>query len=353
MEKTYICEVKKQTGMKKNSLLISLCVMMVLLMSCTSSPVGKKATGLAYEVVVVMKSAEWEGPSGKALNRQLTSDVPGLPQSEPALRVTYADPSQFNGLLTYVRNILIVNIDPNIYTKASLGFENDRWATGQVVVTLTAPSEEVFLEYLEANPRTLVDFFVKVEMDRAVARVENEYSSVVAEHLQANHNLMLKAPADMTYYRDTTDFFWASNNANTGRTDLIVYTFPYTDPNTFTADYLVAKRDSVLKVNLPGAFPDSYMTTESRFGVEYTPITVNGKYCGVLRGLWKMVGDMMGGPFVCHVRLDEKNNRVVVAEGFVFAPETDKRNFIRRVEASLYTLCLPGEFNKQAEPDKK
>ena len=334
-------------------MLISLCMMMVLLMSCTSSPVGKRATGLAYEVVVVMKSAEWEGPSGKALKQQLTSDVPGLPQSEPALRITYADPSQFNGLLTYVRNILIVNIDPNIYTKASLGFESDRWATGQVVVTLTAPSEEVFLEYMEANPRTLVDFFVKVEMDRAVARLEKGYSSIVAEHLRANHNLMIKAPADMTYYRDTTDFFWASNNANTGRTDLIVYTFPYTDPNTFTADYLVAKRDSVLKVNLPGAFPDSYMTTESRFGIDYTPITVNGKYCGVVRGLWKMVGDMMGGPFVSHVRLDEKNNRVVVAEGFVFAPETDKRNFIRRVEASLYTLSLPGEFDKQAKPNKK
>ena len=48
------------------------------------------------------------------------------------------------------------------------------------------------------------------------------------------------------------------------------------------------------------------MTTESRFGVDYTPITVNGKYCGVLRGLWKMVGDMMGGPFVSHAFLDTK-----------------------------------------------
>ena len=91
------------------------------------------------------------------------------------------------------------------------------------------------------------------------------------------------------------------------------------------------------------------MATETRADVSYTPITVNGKYCGVLRGLWKMVGDMMGGPFVSHVRLDEKNNRVVVAEGFVFAPETDKRNFIRRIEAALYTLRLPDEFNKSVD----
>ena len=68
-----------------------------------------------------------------------------------------------------------------------------------------------------------------------------------------------------------------------------------------------------------------------------------------MRGLWKMVGDMMGGPFVSHARLDEKNQRVVVAEGFVYAPETDKRNFIRRIEAALYTLRLPGEYEAPEE----
>ena len=335
--------------MKKISLQISLLMFLVLLGACSSGPVGNRATGLAYEVVVVMKKADWDGPSGKAIKQELTSDVPGLPQSEPALKITYVDPSQFDGLLTYVRNILIVNIDPSIYTKASVSYENDRWAKGQVVVTLNAPSPEAIIEYSQAHPKALVDFFVKVEMNRAIGQLEKDYSTVVMDNLKNNHDLMLNAPSNMTYYRDTTDFFWASNNANTGRTDLIVYTFPYTDPNTFTAEYLVAKRDSVLKENLPGAFPESYMTTESRFGVDYTPITVNGQYCGVLRGLWKMVGDMMGGPFVSHVRLDEKNNRVVVAEGFVFAPETDKRNFIRRIEAALYTLRLPCEFDKSVE----
>ena len=329
--------------MKKISLLISFLMFLVLLGACSSGPVGKRATGLAYEVVVVMKKANRDGPSGKAIKQELTSDVPGLPQSEPALKITYVDPSQFDGLLTFVRNILIVNVDPAIYTKVSVNYENDRWAKGQVVVTLNAPSPEAILEYVQEHPRALVDFFVKVEMNRAIAQLQKDYSSVVMENLKDKYDLMLNAPANMTYYRDTTDFFWASNNANTGRTDLIVYTFPYSDPNTFTAEYLIAKRDSVLKVNLPGAFPESHMATETRAEVTYTPITVNGKYCG------EMVGDMMGGPFVSHVRLDEKNNRVVVAEGFVFAPETDKRNFIRRIEAALYTLRLPGEFDKSVE----
>lgn len=335
--------------MKKYSSIISILLLLVIMGACSSGPVKKNATGFAYEIVVVMNKADWNAPAGEAIKAELTSDVPGLPQSEPSFKITYVQPDQFNGLLTYVRNILIVKIDKAIYTKVSLRYEKNRWADNQYVMTLTAPTQEDLLAYVKEYPTNIVDFFVKVEMNRAMGQFQKDYSGVVMDHLKKDFDVMLYAPSNMTYFKDTTDFFWASNNANTGRTDLVVYTFPYTDPETFTADYLVAKRDSVMKANLPGSRPDSYMTTESGIGVTYTPITVNGKYCGVLRGLWSMENDMMGGPFVSHVRLDEKNNRVVVAEGFVFAPETSKRNFIRRIEAALYTLRLPGEFDESVE----
>lgn len=335
--------------MKTQALIVSMFFLMLLAGACNSGSVMTRATGLAYEIVVVMNQNDWKGEAGKAVRSELASDVPGLPQSEPAMKITYAQPKDFNGLLKYVRNILVVNIDPALYTKVTVSYENNPWAQGQVVVKLNAPSAESVVEYIHAHPHSLVDFFVKVEMNRAIGQLQKNYSTVVMDHLKKDFDVMLNAPENMTYFRDTTDFFWSSNNANTGRTDLVVYTFPYTDPETFTADYLVAKRDSVMKANLPGAFPGSYMATETRADIDYTPITVNGKYCGVLRGLWRMEGDMMGGPFVSHVRLDEKNNRVVVAEGFVFAPETDKRNFIRRIEAALYTLRLPGEFDQPVE----
>ena len=328
-------------------------LMALMLTACNSGPVVTRATGFAYEVVVVMDKNYWEGAAGDAVNGQLTSPVPGLPQAEPSMKVSYSQPSDFNGLLTYVRNILLVDIDPNIYTKTTLSSEENRWAFGQLVLTLKAPSPEVLIEYLEQHPNQITDLFVEEEMKRATEQMEETYSSVVMDILKKNHQLSLNVPEEMVYYKDTTDFFWATNNASTGRMDVVVYTFPYTDPNTFTPEYLVAKRDSVMKANLPGAFPGSYMATETKyFDVDYSAITVHDKYCGVMRGLWKMVGDMMGGPFVSHVRLDEKNQRVVVAEGFVYAPETDKRNFIRRIEAALYTLRLPGEYDVPEEKTK-
>jgi len=99
-------------------------------------------------------------------------------------------------------------------------------------------------------------------------------------------------------------------------------------------------RDSVLGEHIQGAFPGSYMTTEKRFTPSYEAISKNGEYCGVVRGLWEMEGDMMGGPFVSHAHLDEKNQRVVVTETFVYAPNTKKAKLLRRGEASLYTFCM-------------
>lgn len=314
---------------------------LISMASCKFTAVSKRATGLPYEVVVVMNKTFWEGEAGKMVQEELTTPVPALPQNEPSMRITYVPPAAFDGLLKYVRNILIVEVNPTAYTKTSLGYEKDEWATGQLVLRLKTPSSEALVEFLLTNESDLLNHFNQAERERRVALLTKSYSSLVMEKAQSKFGVQLYAPEDMTYYKDSTDFLWTSNNANTGRIDLLVYSFPYTDPETFTLDYLIAKRDSVLKRNLPGAFPNSYVSTEKRVESTYTPITLDGKYCGVLRGLWRMEGDQMGGPFVSHAILDEKNQRVIVAEGLVFAPETSKRNLIRKIEAALHTLRLP------------
>ena len=121
---------------------------------------------------------------------------------------------------------------------------------------------------------------------------------------------------------------------------IVLYSYPYTDKNTFTLEYFLNKRDSVMKVNIPGAFEGSYMSTQRDF-VYVEDATVQGKYAQVARGLWRVKGDRMGGPFVSHSRVDEVNGRVIVAEAFIYAPESLKRDLMRRMEAALYTLQLP------------
>ena len=52
---------------------------------------------------------------------------------------------------------------------------------------------------------------------------------------------------------------------------------------------------------------------------------------------------MLFRSFVSHSVVDEKNNRVIVVEAFVYAAGQKKGKFIRKLEASLYTLKLPAD----------
>ena len=101
-----------------------------------------------------------------------------------------------------------------------------------------------------------------------------------------------------------------------------------------------------MKKNIPGAKPHMWMQTNHDF-VWTKNISVNGQYAMEARGLWEMKGDAMGGPFVSHSRIDKKNGRVIVVEGFVYAPEKMKRTMIRRLEAALYTLETPADDDEK------
>jgi hypothetical protein len=296
---------------------------------------------------------EWDGLAGDIIKEELTSPVPYLPQAESSMRYTYARPDQFDGILKYVRNILIIHIDKNSYTKVSLIRESNKWAQGQAVLYLNAPDAESIDLFLNKNARFIVQHFNKEEMNRAQAFLKQTHSLVVMDHVKELFGIMLYAPSDIKSFKKAEDFLWFSNDAATGRMDILTYSFPFVDEGTFTLDYLVAKRDSVLKENIPGAFPGSYMSTEKRV-VDYSATTMNGKYCGILRGLWRMEGgDMMGGPFVSYARVDAPNKRVIVTEGFVYEPRKDKRNYIRRLEAALQTTLFPDEQNITPESDEK
>lgn len=329
--------------MKAIFLTMSLCLLLVTLGACNGGAVIANSTGAPGEIIVVMKKSLWDGAAGDALKDVLKSNVRGLPQAEPVLTVSYTEPQHFDGMLKVVRNILVVEIDSSIYTKAGMKYTKDKWARNQQYLKIQAPDVAAFDLFVTQHANEIINYYVKAELKRTQKALETNYNNDSQKKIKKMFDVEISIPEDQQFSKEGTDFFWVTNNANKGRRDMIVYSFPYTDKNTFTKEYLIAKRDSVLKINLPGAFPDSYMTTEERFEAEYAPITVNGKYVGELRGLWKMVGDMMGGPFVSHARLDEKNQRVIVAEGFVYAPETSKRNYIRQLEAALYTLTLPGD----------
>ena len=300
------------------------------------------SSGRPYEVLVVVGDSLWQRPAGRALFDVLDTDIPGLPQPERSFRISQTDPQRFNQVLNIFRNIIKVDIAPNQYTQTKMKFTRDVYAQPQVVLTIQSPNEKDFAAFVQKNAQSIIDFLVKMEMNRQINELEKKHSEVVLYLADSIFSCQFWAPVEIRSYKKGKDFFWASSNTASGLVNICMYSYPYEGPRTFNKRYVLAKRDSVMKANIPGTEPRMYMATDT-LCTSVKPIAVKGEYAMETRGLWKMEHDAMGGPFVSHSRVDTLNNRVVVAEGFVYAPEKMKRGLIRRLEAALYTLCLPGE----------
>jgi hypothetical protein len=141
-----------------------------------------------------------------------------------------------------------------------------------------------------------------------------------------------------TRINEKKNFIWMNEGSPAASEGIMVYSFPYVGEGSFSKEYLLNKRDSVLKKDVPGPTEGSYMSTEMAFPPIYKVTHINGEKVVEMRGLWKVVGDMMGGPWIMHAHYDKKHNRVIVLDAYVYSPEkNDKRDKIRQLEAVLYS----------------
>ncbi len=300
-----------------------------------------KSSGRAYEMLVVVDKDLWQRPAGRALFDVLDTDVPGLPQSERSFRISNVAPDDFDRTFRIFRNIIVVDIKPT-YTQGKLKYVRNAYAQPQMIMNIQAPDEEEFRQFVTRNRQTILNFFVSAEMNRQISALKEKHSDLVERKVDSIFHCKVWVPTELAFYKVGKDFFWGSTNSATSDMNIVVYSYPYTDTRTFTRDYYIHKRDSVMERNLPGAREGMYMMTDTLY-VETQDIAVRGDYAQEARGLWAMKGDMMGGPFVAHSRVDKANGRVVVVEAFIYSPDKLKRNLMRMMEASLYTLTLPDE----------
>ena len=348
--KVFFMNSKVLSAMNKLGLMAVLSVLIFMISSCkgNSGVFTATSSGRAYEILVVVDQNVWNRPAGRALFDVLDSDVPGLPQSERSFRIMYTDPRDYDSTLKLIRNIIIVDIR-DIYTRGKMKVARDVYAYPQDILTIQAPDEKTFQEYVEKNGQRIIDHFTRAEMNRQIRLLSEKHSDFISNTVQEMFGCDVWLPAELSSSKKGENFFWASTNTATADRNFVMYTYPYTDDNTFTREFFMHKRDSVMKINIPGAQEGMYMSTDTSY-VDSKAINVHGKYALESRGLWRVKGDFMGGPFVSHTRLDVANKRVVTVEIFVYSPDKRKRDLVRGMEASLYSLRLPDEFQKAENP---
>lgn len=278
--------------------------------------------GRPYEVVVI-------GDSDSILYKVLSAPVGSLPQPEPSFDVSMG--AAMNATLRLARNIVVVETNAKL-NQIKVKYERNVYAEPQLIVRISTPSTAALknamqLQKAADNIRNLIK---RNEMNNALMRLEHKHNTKLEAEVRRMFGIDMRIPADMQASRNGKDFIWISNDSPTAMTNICIYTSE--------------NRDSVMQTNIKGETDDMYMTTVEG-SVVTTELTVDKSVRTVRRGLWEMHGDAMGGPFVQHIIKRSDKQRTIVAEAFVFAPGTKKRNLLLNTEAALYTI-QPKQNNK-------
>ena len=302
--------------------------------SCSSgnekkSAVKGKVQSAPYELLVVANKDWLKTEAGQKLVEIVEAPISGLPQREGNFRVTYVDPEAFKGVFQFYANILVVKVDMK-HEESRMTLEKDLYARPQMVEGLYAPTDWAFVRLLEAHKKDILRHFNENEFARERKFLEKNYNGAVMAQVKKQFGVSINVPQDVDDMKIGENFLWASASKKDFQQNVCIYTLPWSNNLSFED-----VRDSVMKVNIPGDREDQWMETDRRT-VMIDDITRTDLL--VVRGLWDMRNDAMGGPFVSYVYTDTVRNRFLIVEGFVFAPDKKKRPIIRQLEAALQTV---------------
>lgn len=325
---------------QKLFLYIIICVCLLAGSSCTSDKKGDgkktataKAYSMPYELLVVADKDWLKTEAGQALVEVVETPIEGLPQMEHNFRVTYINPQAFNGTFKVYSNIIFAEVGKK-YKEAEMRTARNEYCHPQLIVFLSAPDGQAFAQLAQGRGQQILDMFNEQEMVRERAALGKKYSKMVMRQAEKQFGVGVKVPPNIDDIKVGTDFFWASDSKREYRTNVCLYTLSMRD---LSLEDFVAARDSVMKINIPGGREDQWMETDGRT-VTCRIVERGGRQTMEVRGLWDMRNDAMGGPFVAYVQADASGQKLLVAEGFVFAPEEKKRAMVRQLEAALQTV---------------
>lgn len=319
-------------------LLTTILLLFFLINSCKQQDTKTTSSGKSGELVIVMTEQLWSSSVVDAIQSGFGREQYGLPQAESLFRLVSVNKHEFRGLLLQHRNILIAEIEGS---EPQLRYQKNVWAQPQIVIRASAP-DSMSLEILIATQADqIVEYFNREERARILAGYKKLHDKSVENAIEDEFNLKLTVPEG--YYLATREpgFVWLRRENPDVSQGLLIYTRPYNDTSNVSKKEILAARDSITTLYIPGPEENSFMVTEMEYPASFSPIEINEKYTIEMRGLWRTRGYFMGGPFINYSIIDNKNNRIITLDGFVFAPRFNKREYLRQLEAIIYSAEIP------------
>lgn len=325
---------------------VAILILTLLVFSCKTGE-GKggytlpTSNGKTNKILVVTKGVDWQGALGDEIRRVFGEHQVGLPQPETLLSVGQVDPSGFSGFMRNAKAILILQEGE----KEGISVENNKYADPQVIVYGIAKNKEGLKNLIKNRGKEIINIFKSEDIKFTQRIFKKERVDETKFKTIQNLDITVDIPKRYRLVEDTGEFLWLRQHLKSGiargdgTNNILIYSVPLQDENT-VADNITAVRDTIGKKHIPGSKEGMYMITEQA----YTPFTfeseIDGKKAYETRGKWEVKNDFMAGPFINYTIIDKKNNRLVIFEGFTYAPSVNKRDFLFELEAIAKSMKI-------------
>ena len=315
----------------------------LFLSSCVGNDkfILRNSIGKINKVMVVAKASDWNGDIGKEIRNSFGELMVGLPQPESLLKVSQVAPNGFGNMMKVARNILVIGVsDEEKYL-----VRKNVYAQPQTITYVYAKDNEGVIKMFKKYKKEIIKTVIQsdISMTQNLFK-KNKLDDTQFKTLQ-NLGISLTIHNKFKTVDDTGDFLWlrhhlTSGIAKTGSNNILVYSVPLED-ETQVSDSIIAVRNRIGKKYIPGSDPETmHMITEEA----YTPFTfdaiIDGKKAYETRGKWEVKNDFMAGPFLNYTILDKENNRLLIFEGFTYAPSVSKRAFLFELEAIAKSMKI-------------
>ena len=326
--------------MKKICILFTIAL---FLSSCVGNDkfILRNSIGKINKVMVVAKASDWNGDIGKEIRNSFGELMVGLPQPESLLKVSQVAPNGFGNMMKVARNILVIGVSD----EEKYFVRKNVYAQPQTIIYVYAKDKEGVIKMFKKHKKEIIKTVIQSDINMTQNLFKkNKLDDTQFKTLQ-NLGISLTIHNKFKTVDDTGDFLWlrhhlTSGIAKTGSNNILVYSVPLED-ETQVSDSIIAVRNRIGKKYIPGSNPETmYMITEEA----YTPFTfdavIDGKKAYETRGKWEVKNDFMAGPFLNYTILDKQRNRLLIFEGFTYAPSVSKRAFLFELEAIAKSMKI-------------
>ncbi len=296
--------------------------------------VSNFSNGKAGEIIVVADDNYWNILQD-SVSAYLEQPQPAINQIEPMFDVLRFSFKDFSKQFQRHRNIVHFDID-STHAGNQYFVEENVWASPQVYIQIKGNNADSCKNLFLIHQKEIIKLLYDNDLKRNQSYYASNAEASIQKFVKSKYGIKITVPNTYFIANDTADFTWL--RFRTARNDrfIMIYKVPATQ---LTRENLIAQRNAITHDYVPGAVKGAYPIVAEKLGFPITDsIEINGKKGMEMRGLWESVNDKMGGPFYSFSYLTDDQQFIITIDGFVYAPEENKRDYLREVESIVKSI---------------